>query len=253
MAATFDQAATAEQLAPKKFEALVTTTFGTTLDPKNSQSSFTLEPQLAWNLSGNTALTAYTEIDRPLNPYENFSSPVSYLLLTHKVNWVPETKTTLRFAIRANNLHRWKYDGYQLRSEAGIQLSRDLGSQFSLMGRAWTYGDLNEYRQTTSGKALPLVGFGERVALSFSPGNFNFELHVIVGQSYHGQSGDRALWKNSIVTAEVAEYRFNDTYTVGVSHELVHSLIDETTGLRGTLKIFDGRASRLSAYMALSI
>ncbi|MEZ4750533.1 MAG: hypothetical protein R3B54_07850 [Bdellovibrionota bacterium] len=45
--------------------------------------------------------------------------------------------------------------------------------------------------------------------------------------------------ENSIVTAEV-EYRLSDNYTVGVSHELVHSLIDETTGLRGSLKIFDG-------------
>ncbi|MCB0404698.1 MAG: hypothetical protein KDD51_07905 [Bdellovibrionales bacterium] len=252
MAATFDQAAT-QPLEPKKFEALITTTFGTTLDPKNSQSSFTLEPQLAWNLNQKTTLSAYSEIDRPLNPYENFSSPITYLLLTHKVDWVPGTTTTLRFTIRANNLHRWKYDGYQLRSEGGVQLSRDLGNHVNLMGRLWAHGDLNEYRQTTAGKDLPRLGFGERIALSYSPGDFNFELHVIVGQSYHGNSGNRALWKNSIVTAEVAEYRLSDSYTVGFSHELIHSLIDETTGLRGTMKIFDGRASRLSAYMAVSI
>ncbi|MEZ4750534.1 MAG: hypothetical protein R3B54_07855 [Bdellovibrionota bacterium] len=60
---------------------------------------------------------------------------MSYLLLTQGDFRVPETTTTLRFTIRANNIHRWKYDGYQLRSEAGLQLSRDLGSNFSLMGR----------------------------------------------------------------------------------------------------------------------
>lgn len=247
-AATFDQATN-----PKKIEAFITTTLGTTLDPKKSLASITLEPQLAWNLSKTTALTAYAEIDRPFDKYENFSNPVTYLLLTQKVSWVPETSTTLRFILRANNLHRWNHDGYQLRSEVGIQMSREIARDLTLMGRVWGSGDLNQYRQTTAGKDLPLAGLGERIALSFSPGKFNFELHVIAGQSFYGTAGSQAIWKNAFITAEVAEYKFNDRYTVGVSHELVTSLIDDTTGLRGSIKVFDGRTSRLSAYMALAL
>ncbi len=238
---------TSLETEPSPISASLTTTLGTTRDRLNSLASFTFEPSLTAPLSQNWTGVLYAELDRPLDPYQNFSMARAYALLIQNIPLVDGVDTALRYYLQANQIDRWSNDGSQVRAVLEAEAHIPVAGAFSVLTRASGFGQANRYRQATDGRDLPRYGFAERVALLFAPAPFNFEWHFIFSQS------QTAVWKNGFATAMVAEYVVNPALTVGLSHEFLSSLVDETTGLHSTFRLMDSRTSRWSAYVTVSL
>ena len=223
------------------------TTVGQNLDPENPQGSLTFEPLLQYRTGEAHYLQFYTAVNRPFKSYENFSMPLTMLKFNHSLKLWSELETVAAASLSALNLHRWSTDGAINRGTLSLTLSKRLTDRFLIQATVAAFGQLNEYRQTTSGNTLPGAGFTERLTLVYEWKKLTLDAHFAVSQSL----GDN--WSNSYRFYQQASYPVTDTVTAGIAHELLGSVISDTTGFYQPLQFFDSRDSRLSAFVTVAL
>lgn len=217
-----------------------TISIGRSLDSVEPATSVVLEPSLNYELNPIQKIEFATAIERPTDPYLNFSVPKSSLIYSQKLLLFNSAETSIRIGLSALDLERWQSDGYMIRPSISFQLVKPLRENLSLLLRAGTYGQLNEYTQRTNGADLPKFGFSQRVGISWNLAPVTLEARLNVEQKNVG------VWKNDYTTYEQISYAIADSISVGVSHEILSSVIDGSTGLGRPFRFFDSRESRVS-------
>ena len=57
------------------------------------------------------------------------------------------------------------------------------------------------------------------------------------------------VWSNDYYTAEQAGFALTKNVSVGLLHELLLGAVDDTTGYYQPVRFYDGRVSRVSAFV----
>lgn len=225
----------------------VVTSIGTYLSPEEPKSSLSLAPTLGYDFGERRFLELYTVVDRPFDAHENFSVPLTILSYGHGVELTDAFRTSLGTSLTALSLDRWAADGHMVRGAATVTVSRELLPGLKAAFKTGPFGQLNKYTQTTSGKALPSWGFTQKVQLTYVWKDFTFDLILLADQKY----ADR--WRNGYGTFEAVTYDLTNDWSVGVSHELLGSVLDDSTGYYKALQVFDERNSRVSAFLEVKL
>ncbi|MBI4405259.1 MAG: hypothetical protein HY537_13940 [Deltaproteobacteria bacterium] len=226
-------------LAQGSIHGSITTFLGKNLSQDDDQASVTFEPSVTIGTKDNFTLTAYSLINRPFNGFENFSVPKTALWAT-----LPIITDVLVLHPSATllGLDEWKAEGYMARWGVGVE-TVCTRAPIRLSFRVTPFIQTNQFSQRNDGTDLPRYGFSERLNAMVSFWHIELLARLVMEQSYTGN------WKNDYSIYEHAGYRMNERLLLGVSHELLSSVVDPTTGFYREFRVFDSRASRLSAFL----
>jgi hypothetical protein len=227
--------------------ASLTNNIGQNLSPEDPQTSFTFEPEIIFHLGSSTDLSLSSAIDRPTDPYKNFSVPKTIAALHQKIELTDFAETKLILSENAINLDRWAADGHSLRTSLGLQAEKELLTNLTLITRVGPYIQANKYTQNTEGKDLARYGLSEKIHLKYVLGDFLFEAALVLDQRM------TSAWYNDYATLEAISYQLSELVSFGISHELLGSFIEPSTGFSKRLEFFHERDSRLSAFVTLSL
>lgn len=228
-----------------EFSAQLNTYLGRDLSPEEPKTSIALEPDLGL-VSGNTRLGFYTLVDRPTDPYEKLTLPKTILSLSHQFPFGGKFTISPSFSSNLISLDRWSIDGYQIRNTLSVGASLTAsGWTIGLRGGGFLFA--NEYSTQADRSSSTRHGLVQRLDVKYEYARLAFQLKVIVEQSFNG------IWSNSYATAESVGYRLSDVTTVSLEHEILSSVIDGSTGFRRSLRVSDGRDSRVSMVLGLKL
>jgi len=219
-------------------EAQLNLSLGRRLDPERSETTVTAEPVFGLPVKNLGSLHFSTTIQRPFDPYQNFRIPKT------RLTWEIPFEYFQVFATgNALELDRWKIDGAMFRQSVGAawRVEATPGLRFPM--RLGPFLQWNDYRLRTDGRGLAQYGFFERFGLEYDWNRLQFEIYFNIEQHFTG------VWKNDYATFERLSYRFTDGVRGGVAHELLSSVVDETTGTATSFSLFDGRESQVSLVM----
>lgn len=223
------------------------TSLGTKLQPEEPATSVAFEPLLGLDFAKRGELSLYALIDRPLDPYKNFAVPKVRLEFDKPLSLIPIFNSELQFYLTALQLERWSIDGYMTRGTVGLKVFKEFFSALTLAGKVAPFVQANQYRQTESGRDLSRGGFNEELDLTLRLGAFTLDLAFLVTQS-----ATDAVWRNDYASYEYLSYGLNKFVSVGVGHELLSSVIDSSTGFFRPIQLFDGRESRVLAFLEVA-
>lgn len=223
----------------------ITAGVGRHLNTEAPQTSLTLEPQLNLAMPGNRHFVATTIVDRPVDPYKNFSVPKTVASLVQDFD-LGGISTSALFSSTLQELDRWSKDGRMVRLSGGLQMTVEPRQNFAVLVRVGPFVGLHSFRQKINGTDLARYGFNERIKLAYQKGRVEFQLHLGVEQKY------TAVWKNEYFTFESVAYRLSDSLKLGISHELLSSSVD-STGFYRTLRLTDGRESRVATFVEMNM
>lgn len=223
------------------------TSVGSQLDKTDGKASLTLEPTLSYDFGNRRVLELYSAIDRPFNQYERLTLPKTILTYAHGFKWIQGVTTTATAAATAISLDRWNADGSMLRGSVALTAKKEILRDLTLALKVGPYGQLNRYRQTTSGKDLPKYGLTEKMTVEYTLGRVVFDFVILFDQKYS------TVWKNAYSTLEQAAYKVTDNWSLGLSHELLGSTLDDSTGLSSPFQVFHERNSRVSAFVEFQL
>jgi hypothetical protein len=225
----------------------LTSYVGSNLAPESPNSSLTLEPLVRFTPSDTWEIDISSSIDRPFDPYQNFAVPKTDLFLKQVISRNDSSTWSLRYGLSFPDFDRWKLEGYQVRPNLNFQISLPLSSHFSGLIRAGSFFVLSQYTQHPNGENYAKFGFTERVSLLYRTGIFAAEATVTVEQSNTG------IWKNDYGSQELISFEVEKHLSLGLMHELLAESIDSATGFYRPIRVFDGRDSRVSAFMEMKI
>ncbi len=225
----------------------VISTVGSQLDKQNDKASLTLEPTVTYQFDSIRYLELYSAFDRPFNPYDKVTVPKTILTFGHEVSFARGTKSLATVALTALSLDRWSTDGRMMRGSVALTHKIEPFTNFTISFKAGPFAQTNEYRQTTAGRDLPKYGFAEKLIVEYTIGRFVLDFVLLADQRYS------VNWKNGYSTLEQAAYRLDDQWTLGLSHELIGSTLDDSTGRFHALQVFDERNSRVSAFVEYTL
>ena len=221
----------------------LTTSIGTTLDPKDTQTSVGIEPELTFHVSKKTDIGLYAWIDRPTDAYKNFGVPLITLTPVVAFDSFPGLKTSVSLLIAALEVESWKAEGSSIKVRPGFKVGSEILKGLTLSGRVGPYAVFNRYAQSTDGKDRSRYGLNEKLMLDYELGHFVLQLALAFDQRY------TQVWKNDYSTFEQLQYNITDAFGIGVNHSLLGGFIDESTGYYKKLQLFDSRQSRVSAFV----
>ena len=231
------------EAAMPSLQTTLTSTLGTALDATQAATSVTFEPDLNYRWNDEQSVRAYASLERPTNAYKNFSMPLSFVQYRHRLLKNEDWELSLRPRASLMSLDRWSSDGVMVRSTLGLYAKYSFTDSLSVVLAVAPYVQFSEYRQTTSGETLPRHGISERATFAWTTGRTTLELDFLIEQKRHTD------WKNNYVLAQSLSYDLDGTFSVGASHELATSVIDESTGRGRSFSFFDSRRSRVSAFV----
>ncbi len=134
-----------------------------------------------------------------------------------------------------------------MRTRPAIGLSIQPFSFLTLSGRMGPYLVLSQYKQFAHGAPKPRYGINELLAVEFSISSWKLEIEWILDQAY------TSFWNNNYSSSESLQYLFSSSVSLGISHSLLSSIIDDSTGFYRTVQAFDDRNSRLSLFLNVNL
>jgi hypothetical protein len=224
------------------FQAQLITSMGCVLAPEDRATSLSWEPDVLLSFAGGRQIELYAFVNRPTDPYKNFSVPKGILTLRQALPFWEKLGPALALSASALDLDRWNLDGYSVRNLLAIELTPDLGKKWGIYFRVGPFVQMSEYTQSASGRDLPRYGLSEKFVVAYASDWLELEFDLIVDQRY------AVNWKNDYATFEKAGYRLTPKIAVGLSHMLASGAIDDTTGFYRPVSAWDARESRVSAY-----
>lgn len=216
------------------------------VDRVESASYFLIEPDFTYHASDSSHLNLYLAVERPFDSHLNWRLPKTVLAWHEDLDFFSSARAQLRVSSTILEWERWNTDGYMLRPGVALQVEKDLTPHLTLLLRAGPWAQLSQFRQRTDGSSLPAYGFTERIGLEGTWGDLIVDLRLILEQFYAAQ------WKNNYATVERVAYRVSDDFTVGALHELLSNVVDDSTGGYRSIRVYDDRQSRFSAYVEVS-
>lgn len=223
------------------------TGFGQRLSAEEAESSVLFEPALAARPSALDTVELQSLIIRPTSPVVNFEVP--WVTVRYWRTIPRPDNFSFRFLVQTSALSvdRWKDDGHSIRQSVGGEIGTELFERCRLLLRVAPFFQWNRYRQSAAGQDLPGYGMTESLLWIWSPGDWIFEAKLFLTQAAAGGL------RNEYGTAESIGYRFVPGAVLSLSHELSTSYIDDTTGLRRPVRLFDGNESQLALSLRLEI
>lgn len=248
-----DQALEAEQSPtsvgqPPQLGASITASVGTNLDPDEPEGALTFEPTVGWTFEKGQSLSLYSAIVRPLDPYDNFEAPKTVVTFTQPLPIWTDWTTSVGATANALSLHRWGTDGTMVRWGLFASISREFAPGLTAALRLSPLLQTNEFGQTTAGANLTRWGLTESLAVAYTTGPLTFEVSLVVGQRYNGTA-----WRNSYSSVQAVSYQAMEKVAFGLSHGLLSSMVDSSTGRYAPIRVFDGRDSEVSAFVTVAL
>jgi hypothetical protein len=241
------QAAAIVSPTSPSLRASLVTSIGRQLDPDFPLGSVTLEPSLTYMASPLGTLSLRALLDRPLDAYKPWRAPFAELLgiaLWHRGNSFDQGF----FAqTGAQDLHQWNSEGVQLRQALGWyarwRAFEGMSTEFSV----GPYAVLNEFSHRRNGEPFSQWGALEQITVAYQRGPFKIEILVLLVQDWNGR------WRNLYSTFERVSWRLAENFSVGLTHQLFRSQVDEVSGALAPIGLFDGRKSRVAGFILWQI
>jgi hypothetical protein len=185
-------------------------------------------------------------IDRPFDPYRKLRAPLVEVLGIALPG--PEAWWGGFSQFTALDLHSWSTEGVQTRLAVGGIL-RLVSGPFTAELSAGPFVSLNELERRLNGNGdrFSRAGFLEQVSLAYQWGPLKLELLALVVQDWNGR------WTGFYSSFERVSWRIFKSLSVGVTHQLLRSHVDEETGSFTPIGIFDGRKSRIAGFVQWQI
>ena len=243
----FSQVTWGSAPTPKSITANINTAFGTTLNREDRQTSITLTPELTYRTQPKSLIHFATIIDRPTNPYSQFQIPVVSLSGVRELDPSGALNPQVSLSFSALSLDKLGSEGLSLRTRPAMGASLSLFSFLTLSGRLGPYLILSQYTQFTNGEPKPKYGINELISANLTVASFRAEVEVALDQAY------TTFWRNNYSSTESLAYLFSDTFSLGVSHSLLSSVVDDTTGFYRRVQVFDSRQSRISMFLDVAL
>lgn len=228
------------------WRASVTTSIGRQLDPDFPADSVSFEPSLAWSPDSSTALRLRALLDHRVDAVRPWSVPYAELLGVFIFRSNSQRDWGVFSHTNAADLHSLSTEGWQLRQTVGGFLRWRLGpvtAEFS----AGPFLSGSEYARRRDGSAFSQTGLLEQLSLSYQWGRVKLEVLGLAVQDWNGR------WRGFYSTFERVTVRLAPRFSVGVTHQLVRSQIDEVSGEQMPIGLFDGRRSRLAGFIQWQI
>ena len=234
----------ASATAAETITGQVRTYVGQSLSPETPATAFTLESLTAVVFESKTVLSLLANVDRPTNRFENFEFPRLRARVKQGLGLTDAVKISSELSVNALDLHRWSDEGTMIRTSPGLVLEkRVFNDQLGITVKAAPFYQFNSFRLTTGGKVKPEYGVSELLSLEFKTGRTTLSADIAISQTFQG------VWKNTYATTQEVAYNFTDAWSAGAGHELLGGFVDESTGRYSSLKFFDNRQSRVSAFL----
>lgn len=233
---------TALTCAVARPEARLRTFVGTGLDATSTRTAVGMEAKYVRPLPSGSFLEAYTRLDRPFDKHENFYVP--FFKITGSVRTLTRNGFALdvRPFVSALALDKWSYDGARGRFGANAVATALPHADLTLQAELAPWFEISQYRTSPEGREFPANGFTEKLTAEGRYRSFFLELSMSLQQSR------RSLWRNDYGFQQRLGYRFSPEIGVGVAHEIVTGLLDESTGYLRPVSLFDSRVSRVSVF-----
>lgn len=237
----------ATQGQASSLSANLTTAIGANLDQTDRQTSLTLTPDLTYAIDETNRITFGTVIDRPFDAYKQFEIPTLSLIGSRSLNPQGALDPQASLAFTALSLDKLGVEGLSLRTRPAVGLSLRPLSIISLSGRLGPYFILSQYNQFANGEPKPKYGINEVIAASLILNSWKLEVELVIDQAY------TTFWRNNYSSSESIEYQIAKSMSLGVSHSLLSSVVDDSTGFYRTVQVFDNRRSRISMFLNVGL
>lgn len=225
--------------------ARIQSSLGTHLSQENPHSSLTLEPEFHYSFSDGMALSLYAAVLRPIKSTENFSVPQTTLRLEHNFTLFQEPAQA-RYLLTLLELERWKAEGHLIRNGADLRIEKLVGPNFTLNFRLGAWVQSSRYTQRSSGESNPHFGLSQLFGAQYRLGDFIFDCQM---QLVQAKAPER--WDNHYAHEESIRYHVSESLYLGISHEILASYVDNSTGFYQPIQALGGKHSRIATFLQL--
>jgi len=236
-----------KQSQASSLSANLNTAIGANLDQTNRQTSLTLTPNLTYAIDEINRIIFGTIIDRPFDAYKQFEIPTFSLRGSRSLNPQGALDPQATLAFTALSLDKLGTEGLSLRTCPGLGLTLSPLSIISLSVRLGPYFILSQYNQFANGEPKPKYGINEIIAASLVFNSWKLEMELIIDQAY------TTFWRNNYSSSQSIDYQFAKSMSLGVSHSLLSSVVNDSTGFYRTVQVFDTRRSRISMFLNVGL
>jgi hypothetical protein len=220
------------------------TSFSRQTDSDYPNSSVGLEPWLLMDATDTLSFRVRALFDRPVNLYHPFRVPVVELLALKSLSRGRTVDWTAFAQSSALDVETWHKEGAVFRQAIGIQTQVRLGAGIRAELSAGPYATFHEFERGRNGTVFSKAGFLEQLSLIGEWGRLRLELVALVLHDWNGS------WHLNYSTFERLSFELFPLLSVGISHQLLRSQIDEASGVVAPIGFFDGRRSRLTGFLA---
>ncbi|NBX67729.1 MAG: hypothetical protein EBR01_02050 [Proteobacteria bacterium] len=232
---------------PKTTSFEIQTAYGVNLNKGNRQSALTLLPEINYRPDPRTQVTLLMVIDRPTSSQSQIEFPTVTVAGIKDLDPTGALNPNVSLAFSALSLNQLSSEGLSIRTRPALGISIQLFSFLSLSGRMGPYLLLSQSRQFASGEPKPRFGVNELIAANLIVESWKLSVELVLDQAYTN------YWRNNFSSEEALEYLISKSASVGLSHSIISSVIDDTTGFYRTTQSFDERISRVSLFLNLAL
>lgn len=234
-------------LSPAPLRASILTSIGRQLDPDFPLGSLSVEPAFSYTTENSSFVRLRALLDRPLDAYKPWRAPFVELLGIGLFIRGDRWDHGLFSQTSPQDLHAWNSEGIQVRQAAGWYSRWRAFPGFSVEFSAGPFVTVNEFYKRRNGETFSQVGALEQLAFTFQRGPFKLEVLALVVQDWNGR------WRNLYSTFERFSWRVVEGLSIGLTHQLLRSQIDEVSGALQPIGLFDGRKSRVAGFVLWQI
>lgn len=231
----------------KSFTLNLVTAYGATLDKENRQSSVSFTPEVDFQNDAHTRVKFSGLIDRPTSEYSSIKIPVISLVGIKELDADGDFNSQLALAFSALSVDKIGSEGLSLRTRPSISLFISPFDFLNLNGRMGPYLILSQYNQFSNGEPKPRYGINEQIAIEISIKKWRGSLTFILDQAH------TSFWRNDYSSSQSLQYLFSSNVSLGVSHSLLSSVVDDSTGFYRAVQVFDSRNSRVSMFLDVTL
>jgi hypothetical protein len=203
------------------------------LDPKGSLASFIFEPLVGYSLSNESRFNFALSVDRPSDPDVNIRLPKGAIHFTHDNKW----GAFINF-VDINSTPNARTGVY-------YDFKYPLNGRTSLTIQAGPYVTLGSNLTRYSGTQMGRWGLTERVGITYENERFYAQAMVTLEQRVTPES---AL---DYATAEYLGFKIHENMSVGMVHEILSSVVDDTTSYYRASLAPGSRINQISAFATI--
>lgn len=228
---------------PKTTSFEINSGLGANLNKDNRQSSLTLSPEINYRPDPNTQLSFSTLIDRPTSANSKVWLPTLNLTGMKDLDPTGALDPNVSLSFSLLSLDKLDSEGLSIRTRPALGVALQLFSFLGISGRMGPYLVLSQYRQFANGEPKPRFGINELIETELTVKSWKLSVALVIDQAYTN------FWRNNFSSTESLQYMISKSFSVGLSHSILSSVIDDTTGFYRTVPTYADRLSRVSLFV----